>query len=123
MSNFILKTLLKSYRRSWETMLLSDEYYFTHYSDVFQRLMKNSQINIVKDDGGMIKAFILSDNEKKIVHFVYVRNSHRKTALGYQLIAPFIENNSVKVSFITKDFKETFKKLNIIYEPFSRYYV
>ena len=81
MSNFILKTLLKSYRRSWETMLLSDEYYFTHYSDVFQRLMKNSQINIVKDDGGMIKAFILSDNdEKKMVHFVYVRNSHRKNS-------------------------------------------
>ena len=124
--NYLLKTMLRSYRNSWECMRIEDKHYYDHFTRVFTQIILNSSIKINKNlpnTYDFVENFMFYDREKEVVHYIYTRNIARKTGIATDLLQEFVKDGKLNVSFLTKNFEDAFaKKFDIVYTPFKRYY-
>ena len=121
--NFFLKTMLRSYHRSYEASRLKPEYYYNFYSDIFLQIILQTKSKTIEKEGRIL-AFAFYDEIH--LHYIYVRNSHRKQGLARKLMEHLVKDGEISVTFLNRDFitrfsKEYEKALKINYQPFSRF--
>ena len=102
---------------------MANDYYYRNFAEIFMNIINSSNmLKIMDEETNIDKAFSFSKDDT--LHYVYSRNMYRQKTYGFELIKHLIRDDTIKVSFLTKDFSEAFgKRYKIIYEPFERYKV
>ena len=119
--NYIRKTMLNSYRYSWETMKVTRNYYYQNWSLIFNKILENANCSLCYSEDELLKGF--SVWRADLLYFVYTRNFMRSQGLGTKLIKHLVlTNGTINCAFLTKDFHEKIgPKIKYNYHPMERY--
>lgn len=135
--NFIKNSYMKSYRNSNLTRYVNQIVYNKYQSKLFDSIVRTANILIAcnSSDSYQILGYIIYDNSKKIIHYVYVKNPFRKNHIAKRLIervasegwqishlTPFMKSilyGSNAHSADRANISKTLQQLNITYNPYA----
>lgn len=126
--NFILNSLLKSYKSgSIQLKLMSNEYYYKLYEPIVKKIIENCNCLIINEKGEIevedfkqfrvIFSYILFKDD--FLYYIYTKNNLRKKKYASKLIEAVNFDKNINIRLFTESGYYFLKKIqkNIYYYP------
>ena len=123
--NFIFNSFLKSYHQNSSLRVVPNTIYYKGQADIISYLLEHAQVSVAcfPEDPTEVIGYIIYQyvNEDCIIHYLYIKEMHRKQKCASEMIQHLSKTNFVIVTHLTDNFatlRHRFSPKRFTYDPF-----